>query len=193
VSSIIDDYLDTQPPEQAELLRQIDSIIMAACPQATVKIGWGMPIYMFLGDLVGICGFKKHVSLFPMGSNRLTALEAEIAPYKHSKGTLQFQVGDKLPKPLIKKVIKMRMGDNLEKINQPKLKDGKPSGKHTAYYDNGEVNFTGSYRSGLMHGEWKFYRRDGSIMRSGFFKSGEQTGEWITYTRDGKIATRKTF
>ena len=67
------------------------------------------------------------------------------------------------------------------------------SGKEIIYYDNGNVKHSGSFKSGEMHGIWKFYRRDGSLMRVAKFKQGKQVGIWTTYDRSGSVVKETNF
>ncbi len=183
----LDQYLATLTDEQRTHFDALFNLVAAAAPTATVKISWGMPVFEFVGDLVGICAFKKHISLFPMGSQRLVTIEKDVEPFRTSKGTLQFPYGEKLPAALIKKIVKLRAADNIAAANRPPLKDGLAHGKSTEYYPTGTIKATGAFRKGELHGEWHWYRTDGSLMRHGYFKDGVQTGEWSTHDRDGKL------
>ena len=52
--------------------------------------------------------FKKHYSLFAMPITN-EAFKKELVKYKTSKGTIQFQHGEKLPKKLISDMVKFRV------------------------------------------------------------------------------------
>ena len=189
----VEQYLTNQPAAQREKLEQLQSLILATSPSIETKIAWGMPIYMFLGDLVGIAGFKNHVSMFPMGGGLLDELGAEADKYRTSKGTLQFDLVKPLPTAFIKKVLKLRIAQNLERANRAPQKDGLNHGKAREYYKDGTLKAEGAWRKGLLEGEWKWYRQDGSLMRSGFFKAGNQVGTWCTFARDGQLVKSTDF
>lgn len=191
--SVLKQYLSTQEPAQREVLEELVELIQGTCPTAEVKIAWGMPVFTFVGDLVGICGFKKHVSLFPMGANLLEGVGPELEDFRTSKGTLQFPLGDKLPKTLIKKILKLRMAQNVEKASTPPVKDGLNHGKAKEFYRNGTLKSEGAWRRGELHGEWKWYRQNGTLMRTGNFKDGEQVGTWQTFDRAGKLVKTTEF
>ena len=68
------------------------------------KIRYGMPAVMF-ADRYGIhfAGWKKHVGLYPVGELD-PDLEAEIAPHRATKDTVQFFYEDPVPYDLIERV-----------------------------------------------------------------------------------------
>jgi antitoxin component YwqK of YwqJK toxin-antitoxin module len=103
----------------------------------------------------------------------------DLAKFKVSKGTIQFELDKPFPKPLLKKIL-------LTRIKQINESYPKANGQFVEYYKNGGIKARGKYKGKQMHGKWEFFRQDGSIMRSGSFKEGEQAGEWITYDAKGK-------
>ena len=65
--------------------------------------------------LVYFSAFKNHCSFFPANSSLIAKLEKELKPYKTAKGTIQFTVERPLPDALVKKIVKARMQENLER------------------------------------------------------------------------------
>ena len=185
-------YIDQQPSPQRELLLQLRDLVLAAAPTATPRIAWGMPTYEVCGYVVGICGFKNHVSIFP-GGGATTRFASDLEGLKTSKGTIQFPLEQKLPAALIKRIVKMRVAENVEAASRPPLKDGLPHGKAREFYADGTLKAEGSYRKGELHGLWRWYRRDGSLMRTGSFKDGAQSGEWSTFNRAGRLVKTTNF
>ncbi len=49
--------------------------------------------------------FKKHCSLFPMGNSVFVGMEEEVAPWRTSKGTLQFAPDAPLPDDLVTRIV----------------------------------------------------------------------------------------
>ena len=47
------------------------------------------------------------------------------------------------------------------------------NGKGTAYYENGEVRYTGGWVNDEYSGEGKEYSKDGELLREGTFMNGE--------------------
>ena len=154
---------------------------------ATRGISWDMPTLKVGGEnLCHVEGFKKHNSLFPSSGAISELFEKELKKYVVSKGTIQFDHDKPFPKPLLKKILLAR----LDQINKSYPKK---SGVFLEFYKNGGIKAEGKYKSGEMHGEWKFYRLDGSLMRSGSFKNGEQSGIWKTFADNGRLVKETQF
>lgn len=112
--STIDEYIAALPNEAQGKLQQLRQIIIRAAPGAEEVISYHMPAFKFYGMLVYFGAFKDHYSLFPMRSV-LLAFEKELAPYKLSKGTIQFSYDKPLPVRLVTSIIKFRVKENLKK------------------------------------------------------------------------------
>ncbi len=78
-----------------------------------------MPAYKI--DEGIICGFlsaKKHCSYFPFSGSVLKELVKETAKYDQSIGTLRFEVNKPLPQSLVRKLIKVKKIELLEKLER---------------------------------------------------------------------------
>lgn len=114
------DYLADQSPAARKLLRKLRSIIRKEAPGVLESISYGMPAYKSNGILVYIGGFRHHCSLFAMPS-AVTHFRKQLVDYATSKGTIQFPLDAPLPEPLIRKIIRFRVQENLQKKKrQPK-------------------------------------------------------------------------
>ncbi len=116
----IDDYIALQSLEIRESLEKLRHTIKLAAPNAEEVISYGMPAFKFHGILVYFAAFKNHCSLFPANSSLIAEMEDELKKYKTSKGTIQFTVEKPLPVTLVKKIVKARVKQNLEKIKNKK-------------------------------------------------------------------------
>lgn len=125
----IDEYLKRLPQDVRTALENLRSTIKSAAPEAEEVISYQMPAFRYHGMLVYFAAFKNHCSFFPGGLSALAELEAELKPYKTSKGTLQFTTERPLPNALIKKIVKARMKQNEERVHAKELK--KASAKKT--------------------------------------------------------------
>ena len=92
-----------------------------AAPGAEELISYNMPAFKLHGVLVYYAGYKNHIGFYPTGS-AITAFEKELSGYKTSKGTVQFPLETSLPLPLITRIVKFRVKENLEKAEMKKKK-----------------------------------------------------------------------
>lgn len=108
--SPIDIHLNQFTGEQLESLSALRDLLREILPTATETISWGMPTFKVNGKNVAhFQGFKHHCSFFP-GSGGVIAVVGQIPDWcEVSKGTVRFPIGKKLPKTLVKKMVKERL------------------------------------------------------------------------------------
>ena len=109
----IDEYLLTLPDEVRITLEKLRQTIRQAAPDAEEVISYQMPAFKYHGMLVYFAAFKNHCSFFPGNAGLLETMKDELKDFKTSKGTLQFTVEKPLPVPLVKKIVKARVKENL--------------------------------------------------------------------------------
>lgn len=110
----VDDYIASYPENVQKLLKQFRTIVKEEAPQAEERIGYGMPGYYLNGPLAYYGAFKHHVSLFATASKKVHEVFAEeLKEFKCSKGTIQFPLNKNLPDQLIRKIIRLRVEENL--------------------------------------------------------------------------------
>lgn len=113
----IDTYIALQPIEMRERLELMRYTISSAAPKAEEVISYGMPAFKYHGMLVYFAAFKKHIGFYALPSGHKT-FEKELAGYKQGKGSVQFPLDKPLPIQLIKKMVKFRVKENIEKSKQ---------------------------------------------------------------------------
>lgn len=173
----IDDHLAALPSAQRESLEHLRDTLRELLPTAEERISYRMPCFAVEGKAVaGFDGFKDHCSYFPHSGSVLDRVPGLPAWAEADKGTLRFPIGKRLPKGVVRRLIRVRL-DEISAVTD---------GKRIDFYDDGSVKAAGSMRRGQPHGAWKWYRRDGSLMRTGQFRDGENVGEWHTFARDGR-------
>lgn len=105
----VDEYISGFPPEVADRLNRIRSIIVAAVRDATgqepeEKMRYGIAAVMLGGRYaLHYAGWKKHIGLYPVPALS-DALESEIAPYRAEKDSVVFLHSKPLPDALIARV-----------------------------------------------------------------------------------------
>jgi uncharacterized protein YdhG (YjbR/CyaY superfamily) len=119
---LVDQYLKTVPEPQRRTLKKLRQTILKIEPKAKEVISYNMPAYQI--DEGIICGFlsaKKHCSYFPFSGSVLKELVKETAKYDQAKGTLRFEIDKSLPEALVRKLIKVRKKQLIQK-NESKKK-----------------------------------------------------------------------
>ncbi|MCB0760020.1 MAG: hypothetical protein KDC12_00760 [Flavobacteriales bacterium] len=58
--------------------------------------------------------------------------------------------------------------------------------KEELYYDNGQLDYSGSYLNGKEHGEWKYYWENGNIKSIEYYERGLENGTMYDYNENGQ-------
>ena len=110
----VDEYIRAFPRATQNRLREIRSIVRSLAPDATEKISYRMPAFFLHGFIVYFAAFKNHIGFYP-GASGVAAFQDEIQNYKSAKGSIQFPHDRPLPAALIKRIVKYRVKENLQK------------------------------------------------------------------------------
>ena len=108
----IDEYIAAFPPEVQAILERIRRTIHDAAPGATETISYRIPAFTLGGALVYFAAFKNHIGFYPPVSGD-AGLEKAISPYAGEKGNLRFPLDRPIPYGLIKRIVKLRVKQNL--------------------------------------------------------------------------------
>jgi len=76
-----------------------------------------MPAFKKNGILVYFAAFKDHIGFFPTSSG-VSAFARELESYDTAKGTIWFPLDEPIPVNLIRKIVKFRAQENLDKKNK---------------------------------------------------------------------------
>ncbi|MDR2517711.1 MAG: DUF5655 domain-containing protein [Spirochaetaceae bacterium] len=104
----IDEYIARYPAEQQEIMRKVREMIRRAAPSAAEKISYQMPTFFQRRNLVHFAAMKNHLGFYP-GSGGVAAFADELAPYKTSKGSIQFPWTEPIPYRLIERITRSRV------------------------------------------------------------------------------------
>jgi uncharacterized protein YdhG (YjbR/CyaY superfamily) len=104
----VDAYIAAAPPAVAARLATLRACIGAAAPDATERIGYGIPTWHQGENLVHIGAFKHHIGLFP-GPAAIVAFAADFAGCAVSKGTLQLAHDQPLPLDAVERLVRWRV------------------------------------------------------------------------------------
>lgn len=114
----IDEYIAGFPPETQKVLEELRALIKASAPDATETISYAIPTFDLNGKhLVHFAGYERHVGLYPAPSG-LEAFKKDLKPYKSGKGSVQFPLGQPLPKDLIRRIVEFRVEQSTGKASK---------------------------------------------------------------------------
>ena len=108
----IDEYIAAFPAETQAVLREMRALLRASAPDAKETISYAIPTFDLNGrHLVHFAGYERHIGFYPIPSG-IEAFKDEFKPYKQGKGSIQFPLGQPLPKDLIRRVVEFRVAEN---------------------------------------------------------------------------------
>jgi uncharacterized protein YdhG (YjbR/CyaY superfamily) len=109
----IDEYIAHCPRPVQMKLQQIRKAVHQAAPDASEKISYQMPCFYLHGNLVYFAAFAEHIGFYPGSSTIVfSAFREELSNYKTGKGSIRFPMGEPLPIPLIKRIVRHRANEN---------------------------------------------------------------------------------
>lgn len=112
----IDAYLERLEEPKRGTLQRLRETILEVVPEAEQCISYGLPAFRVHGKVIaGFAAFKKHLSYLPHSGSVLSQLGDEVAAYGGTKGALHFRVDTALPKPLVEKLIALRLKEVAER------------------------------------------------------------------------------
>lgn len=104
VPADIDEYIAAFPDDVRQMLREVRAVVNAAVPGGEEKIRYGMPAVMLGGRYaIHFAAWKKHLGLYPVPVLD-DELEAELAPYRAAKDSVNFSYTKPIPYDLIARV-----------------------------------------------------------------------------------------
>lgn len=111
----VDEYLASLPPDVQTILQRVRTAILEALPEAEEAISYQIPTVKLRGTTVlYFAGWKRHFSIYPVTADLIEAFGDALAPYKMSKGTIQFPLSQPVPTKLIARLAKFRAKEALK-------------------------------------------------------------------------------
>lgn len=111
----IDEYIAGFPNDVQEILEKIRMTIRKAAPGAEETISYQIPTFTLSGRyLIYFAAYKKYISIYPAPRGR-EEFKEELAGYEGGKGTVRFPLDKPIPFGLIRRIVKFRVKENLER------------------------------------------------------------------------------
>jgi uncharacterized protein YdhG (YjbR/CyaY superfamily) len=108
----VDDYLTGVEEPKRTTLQALRRTILEIVPEAEQVISYRVPAFRVGGKTIaGFAAFKDHVSYLPFSGTVLGALGDELHEYTMTKSALHLPVDRPPPKPLIEKLIQVRLAE----------------------------------------------------------------------------------
>jgi uncharacterized protein YdhG (YjbR/CyaY superfamily) len=115
----VDEYLRGVEEPKHEVLQTLRRTILEIVPEAQQVISYGVPAFRVGGSTVaGFAAFKTHLSYLPFSGAVLEQLADELGGYTMTKSALHFPVDRSLPKPLVKRLIEVRLAQAGQRAQQ---------------------------------------------------------------------------
>ncbi len=113
----IDEYIAGFPQDVQQKLESIRTAIRKAAPDSQETISYGIPTFTLKGSLVHFAAFKRHIGFYPTPSG-IERFKKELSAYEGAKGSVRFPLDKPVPLALIKRIVKFRTKENLERARQ---------------------------------------------------------------------------
>jgi len=110
----VDAYIAAATPRARPHLRALRRIIKETTPAAAETISYGIPYYSLHGRLIYFSAMRDWAGLYMLGGAK-KKFGAQLAPYLSGVSTARFPFDEPLPAGLVRKIVRLRMKENLER------------------------------------------------------------------------------
>lgn len=110
----VSEYIKRAPKEAQQKLGAMRDCIRKAAPGATESLKYAIPAFSYKRMLLAYAAFEHHIGFYPTASP-VKAFAKELSKYHTAKGSVQFPMEESLPLPLISKITKFRVKEELER------------------------------------------------------------------------------
>lgn len=104
------DYVAGLEPHAAEVIAQLRDTMRTVAPDVEESISYDIVLFKYSGAYLYAGAWNKHIGIYPVYPAPDAALEADIAPYRSGKDTVQFKYGKPIPYDLIARIAAARIG-----------------------------------------------------------------------------------
>ena len=111
----VDQYISQAAEWSQPTLKELRKVITEAAPEAKESISYHMPYYSQNGRLAYFGAYKNQCSFHWISDEDKKTFAKELSKQNVVGSTLRIPKGEKVPVGLIKKIVKTRVKDNLQK------------------------------------------------------------------------------
>ena len=108
----IEEYISSFPESTQTRHNEMRKVIYELMPDASEKISYGMPTFIWNKKRIYFAAFAKHIGFYP-GPAVIEIFKDELTTLKVSKGTIQFPLNKPLPLDLFRKMVAFKIKENL--------------------------------------------------------------------------------
>lgn len=108
-----EDYVADQPQACRAALHELRNIIRETVPDTQELFNYNIPAFTLIPggkreQQIMIAGYRNHVGLYPHPTT-MEHFDSRLSAYKRGKGSVQFPVGEPLPRQLIVEMVRFRL------------------------------------------------------------------------------------
>jgi uncharacterized protein YdhG (YjbR/CyaY superfamily) len=117
----IDEYLAALSDDKRAALEKLRTTIRAVAPQAEECISYQLAAFRLNGrPLVAFGATANHCAFYSMSSSTVEVYKHELKDYDTSKGTIRFQADKPLSVGLVRKLVKARIAETVNRGRKSK-------------------------------------------------------------------------
>jgi uncharacterized protein YdhG (YjbR/CyaY superfamily) len=106
----VDEFLAALPERERDVLQSLRETIRAAAPDATERIGYGVPAFYYKGrPLVSYGAGKSHCALYVQSPAVIEMHDEALQGHDTAKGTVRFKADQPLPAALVEMLVRARI------------------------------------------------------------------------------------
>ena len=106
----VDEFLAALPERERDALQRLRETIRAAAPDATERIGYGVPAFYYKGrPLVSYGAGKSHCAFYVQSPAVIETHHEALQGYDTAKGTVRFKADQPLPAALVEMLVRARI------------------------------------------------------------------------------------
>jgi uncharacterized protein YdhG (YjbR/CyaY superfamily) len=105
----VDEYIASRPESVQPILEKVRAAIHRAVPDAEETISYQIAAFKLHGRvMIYFAGWKDHYSIYPASDALIDDLGEALASHRVSKGTIRFELSEKVPVQLIERIAKFK-------------------------------------------------------------------------------------